>query len=288
MIATFRQSAELQGRRWRAVRLGLRLTNGFLGFGAMALLYVLWLVLGLILALAFLVLGKINAFANALNLFALYGFLLPMALIAAIIWAVKLFSRALWCRIPGPLVARYLAVASVAGRLAVPLAVVDVWLSDAAFGKRLFLPTTLACSGIAWLGLLAEWGFIRVLRRELIPADDLISAPDYSGNVVENASEAGSMPEQPKKSILTHDVGEWFKARFPKGYKLTCWIVLPVAYVTASSLADNGDLHGVPDVILRLVVMAPVFLQVFWIPSDIDRLIDGVSEKTMQENLTVA
>src|SRR5438477_8120663 len=134
MIATFRQSAELQGKRWRAVRLGLRLTNGYLGFGAMVLLYVSWLVLGLILCLAFLVLGKINAFGNALNLFALYGFLLPMGLIAAIIWAVKLFSRTLWCGIPEPLVARCLAFASVAGRLGVLLAVVYVWLLDGSFG----------------------------------------------------------------------------------------------------------------------------------------------------------
>ena len=38
------------------------------------------------------------------------------------------------------------------------------------------------------------------------------------------------------------DIGEWLARRFPRGYKFVVWIVLPLAYVTVSSLADNGNL----------------------------------------------
>ena len=77
-----------------------------------------------------------------------------------------------------------------------------------------------------------------------------------------------------QKSVFSRDLGESFKKRFPKIHKTLAWIVLPLAYVISSSLADNGSLQAIPDAILRLAVIAPAFLQVFWIPGkEIDRLI---------------
>jgi hypothetical protein len=291
MIAVSHKPAEPEGTRWKAVRLGLRLANSYLGAGMIVWVYALWVLIGLILCVVlipFAVLGKVDVFKNALNPFALYGFLLPMALTAAITWAVKLFSRLLWCGIPEPLTARFLALASVVGRLSVLFALGHVWLSREPFGKGLLLPATIACSGIAWLGLVAEWGFIRTLRRDFIPAADPVLSSDELDKAVEDATEAEGVTEQNKKSIFTFtsdDVGDWFKRHFPRGYKFVVWILLPVAYATVSSLADNGDPRAIPSAILRLAVIAPAFLQIFWIPGhEIDRLINAFSQKTAQEN----
>jgi hypothetical protein len=100
MIPGSHEPAELEGTRGKAVRLGLRLADSYLGVGAIGCFYALWCLIGLILCfvcIPFAVLGKLDTFEDALNPVALYGFLLPMALMAATTWAVKLFSRLLWC-----------------------------------------------------------------------------------------------------------------------------------------------------------------------------------------------
>jgi len=87
--------------------------------------------------------------------------------------------------------------------------------------------------------------------------------------------------EPPKESVLKRNLGEWFRCRFPKGYKLVVWILFPVGYVTISSLADNGDPRAVPEAILKLAVIAVAILQTFWIPSDkLHRLIDAFPQTT--------
>jgi len=59
-----------------------------------------------------------------------------------------------------------------------------------------------------------------------------------------------------------------------------------LGYVAVSSLGNNGDLRAVPEAILRLAVVAPAILQIFWIPGDkIDRLIAAFSPTTAQENV---
>ena len=291
MIARSHESAEFEGTRWKAVRLGLRLANSFLGVLVIVRFYLIWGLIGLILCVVlipFAVLRKMNAFNDVMNPVALYGFVLPMALMAASTWAVKLFSRLLWCGIPEPLTATLLAYASVAGRLSILFAFGYVWLSGESFGRGLLLPETIACSGIAWLGLVAEWGFIRILRRDFIPAPDPALTSDESDNSVENATEAEGVTDETKKSLFTRnfDFGESLKRRFPKGHKFVVWILLPVAYVTVSSLADNGNLQAIPDATLRFAVITPAFLQVFWIPgSEIDGIVRALSQKTAQENL---
>jgi len=290
MIAGSHEPAEFEGTRWKAVRLGLRLANSFLGVLAIVRFYLIWGLIGLILCVVlipFAVLGKMNAFNNVMNPAALYGFVLPLGLMAATTWAVKLFSRLLWCRIPEPLTATLLAYASVAGRVSVLFAFGYIWLSGGPFGKGLLLPETIACSGIAWLGLVAEWRFIRILCRDFIPAPDPALTSDESDNPVENATEAEGVTDETRESIFTRnfDFGEWLKRRFPKAHKFVVWILLPVAYVAVSSLADNGNLQAIPHAILRLAVITPAFLQIFWIPgSEIDGLIRALSEKTAQEN----
>ena len=270
------------------MRLGLRLANSYLGIGVIIWIYALWLLIGLVLGLviiSFALLGQPDIFKDALNSFALYGFVLPMALTAAITWAVKLFSRFLWCAISEPLTAKLLALVSVTGRLSVLLALAHMWLSVGPFGKGLLLPETIACAGIGWLGLVAEWRFIRTLRRAFIPATDPAQFSEDLDDPGANATEADGAAEHHKKSLLTRDLGEWFQSRFPGLHKLVAWIVLPIAYAIASSLAENGNLQAVPDTILRFVVIAPAVLQVFWIPGmEIDGLIGAFSQKTAEED----
>ena len=283
MIDFSHDPAELGGARWKAVRLGLRLANSYLGVGLIGWFYALWALIGLILCLVFIpmaIMGKANAFEKGLNPIALYGFVVPMAVLAAATWAVKLFSRLLWCAIPEPLMATFLAISSVIGRLCVVIGVVYLWLRGGPWGKGLILPEVVACSGIAWLGLIAEWGFIRTLQHEFLPTANPAQSSDEMDEQA-NAVETERVTEPHKESILRRDVAESFKSRFPKCYKLVVWILLPVGYVSISSLANNGNPRAVPEAILRLAVIAPVILQTFWIPNDkLHRLIDAFSQTT--------
>jgi hypothetical protein len=266
------------------VQRGLRLANSYLGAVLIAWFYALWALIGLILCFVFIfmaIMGKADDFEKGLNSIALYCLVAPMALMAAATWAVKLFSRLLWCAIPEPLTATFLALASVLGRLCVVIGAVYLWLRGGPWGKGLLLPEVVACSGIAWLGLVAEWGFIRTLQHEFIPTANPAQSSDERDNVQENAGEDERVTEPHKESVLRRDLGGWFKSRFPKGYKLVVWILLPVGYVTVSSLASNGDPRAVPEAILRLAVIAPIILQTFWIPNDkLHRLIDAFSPTT--------
>jgi hypothetical protein len=263
---------------------GLRLANSYLGTVLIAWFYASWALIGLILCLVFIpmaIMGKSNAFEKGLNPIALYGLVVPMALMAAATWAVKLFSRVLWCAIPEPLMATIQAVASVMGRLSVVIGAVYLWLRGGPWGNGLLQPEVVACSGIAWLGLVADWGFIRTLQHEFIPTGNPAQCSDEMDNAQENAAEHERVTEQHKQTILKRDLGECFKSRFPRGYKLVVWILLPLGYVTVSSLAGNGDPRAVPKAILRLAVIAPVILQAFWIPNDkLHKLIDAFSPTT--------
>jgi hypothetical protein len=282
------ESTKFTGSRWKAVTLGLRLSNSWLGLSLIARFYIIWGLIGLILCfvlIPFALLGKMDAFNQVMNPVALYGYVLPMALMAAITWAVKLFSRLLWCGIPEPPTATFLALASVAGRLSVLFAIGHVWISDGPFGKGLLLPGTIACSGIAWLGLVADWGFIRTLRRDFLTASDPALASVKLNRTVEEATESEGVNDRSKKGVFTRDLGEWFKERFPKAYKIITWILLPVAYVAVSSVADDGNPQAIPTAILRLAVITPVVLQIFWMPGDgIDELISAFSPETAQQD----
>jgi hypothetical protein len=284
MIDCSHDPVELRGARWKAVQRGLRLANSYLGTVLIAWFYALWALIGLILCLVFIpmaIMGKSNAFEKGLNPIALYGLVVPLALMVAATWAVKLFSRLLWCAIPEPLMAAFLALASVMGRLCVVIGVVYLWLRGGPWGKGLLLPEVIACSGVAWLGLVAEWSFIRTLLHEFIPAANPTQSSDELNHAQDSAGEAERVTEPHKERILRRDLGAWFKSRFPRGYKLVVWILLPLGYVTISSLSANGDPRAVPEAILRLAVIAPVILQTFWIPSDkLQSLIHAFSQTT--------
>ena len=264
--------------------LGLRLANSYLGAVVIVWFYVVWALIGLILCLAFIplaIMGKADAFEKGLNPIALYGFVAPMAVLAAATWAVKLFSRLLWCATPEPPMATFLALASVIGRLCVVIGATYLWLRGGPWGKGLLLPEVVTCSGIAWLGLVAEWGFIRTLQHEFTPTVNPAQASGETSLAGMNSTKDDPVTERPGKSILRQDLGEWFKSRFPRGYKLVVWILLPLGYLTVSSLAENGDLRAVPEAILRLVVIASVILQTFWVPNDrLHMLIDAFSQNT--------
>jgi len=281
MIDSSHQPVDLGDARWKAVRLGLRLANSYLGVGLIGWFYALWALFGLVLCLAFIpiaIMGKEDAFKSWLNPVALYGLAVPMAVLAAATWAAKLFSRLLWCATPEPMLATLLAFAAVTGRLCVSVGVAYLWLRGGPWRKGLLVPDVVACAGTAWLGLVAEWGFIRALQHEFFPTAN----PDYSSSLTVDAGKDLTNDEHltkpPTGSILRRDLGEWFKSRFPTGYKLVVWIFLPVGYVAVSSLANDGDPRAVPEAILRLAVVAPVILQTFWIPNDkLHGLIEALS-----------
>jgi len=140
--------------------------------------------------------------------------------------------------------ARFLALASVAGRIAVLLGFVCIWIFGGPFRAGLLLPGTIACSGFVWLGLTAEWGFIRTLRRELIPAADPAMSAQGLDNPSEGATEAVGAAGRDKKSILTEDLETSFKSRFPNAHKVLVWALLPLEYVIVSSLAIDGNSAG--------------------------------------------
>jgi hypothetical protein len=267
---------------WKSVQLGLRLANNYFGGAAFIVIYVCWLLIALVLAVAllpFTTKGKVDFSKDVLNPFALYGFVWPIGLTIAAIWTVKLVSRLLWCRIPRPPSAGLLAIASVVGRLLVFAGFLNwFWHLSQPLGKYLFAPETIACSIIGWLGLAADWGFLRILRDHFLPANhSAYSHPEMTS--VEAAGEQRNEPS--RKSILREDVGDWLKARFPKLHKALSWIILPIAYVAVSSLADNGHMQAIPAAILRLIIIAPAMLQAFYTPvADLNKLISAVSEKT--------
>jgi hypothetical protein len=283
------QSAELQSTRWRALRFGLRLANSYFGLVLIGWFYALWALIGLILCLVFIpmaILGKAHAFENALKPIALYGFVTPMAVLAIATWALKCFSRLLWCAIPEPVVAALLAVGSVIGRLSLIAGAVYLWLRGGPLGKGLLLPDVVACSGIAWLGLVTEWGFIRILQDEFIPPANPAQSSAEMAHTGINSSKDRPVTEPHKESVFRRNLGEWFKSRFPKGYKLVVWILFPMGYAAVSSLADNGDPRTIPEAILRLAVIAPAILQIFWIPGDqIEGLINRFSQTVAPENV---
>jgi len=299
MIAGPHNRAELDGTRWKAVLLGLRLANSHLGVFAFGCIYLLWgILLGVIvflLLIPFALLDKMDAFGDVVGSIIFYGYVLPLVLIFASTWAVKLFARLLWCGVPEPVMATLLAFVSAAGRLCVLLAVGYLCLRGGPFGKGPLLPEVIVCSGIAWLGLVAEWGFIRTLRRHLNPIPDSAMLPAESNGTAEGSSGPDDVVNHtngsPSKrdlgeSPFKRDLGERFRSRFPRGHKFIAWILLPIAYVAFSSLADEGNFRAVPIAVVRLAIIAPVILQVFWIPSGgIDPLINALSERTSNENL---
>lgn len=277
------------GARSKAVRLGLRLANSYLGAGLIGWFYALWALIGLVLCLVFIpmaIMGKEDAFKNWLNPIALYGFVVPMALLAAATWAVKLFSRLLWCAIQEPMRATLLALVSVTGRLCVVIGAVYLWLRGGPWSKGLLLPQVVACSGIAWLGLVAEWSFIRILQHEFAPKMSPDQSSSEAAYPATSSTEDTEHAEPPRQSILRRDVGAWFKSRFPTGHKLVVWILFPLSYVAVSSLANNGDPRAIPAAILRLAVLAPAILQTFWIPNGkLHGLIDAFSPSNALENV---
>ncbi len=272
-------SVESVDRRWIPALRGLRLAGSPFGVGAIGGFYALWCVIGLILCLVFIpfvALGKVDAFTTALNPVAKYGFALPMGLIASATWISRFVARLLISTLPEPSAARVVAWASVLGRLSVPVGMALLWTSGGPLTKGLLLPGILACSGIAWSGLFAEWGFNRTLRSTsgtTIPPSNELQPTRDSCNP--SASEG--------KGVFTRDVGDWFARRFPRANRILArafWILFPVLYVVASSMAQDGDLHAVGRALLRLAVVAPIFLQIFWIPREaLAEIIETVSRK---------
>jgi hypothetical protein len=286
VIDPWPQAAEFQAPRWKAVRLGLRLANSYLGPGLIGWFYVLWALIGVILCFVLIpmaIMGKAEAFNNRLNPIALYGFVMPMALMAAATWILKCVSRLLWCAVPEPLMAAFLAVASAGGRLAIVLGAAYLWLRGGPWAKGLLLPEVVACAAIAWLGLVADRLFIQALHQQFISSMNPAQSPGEMRNIEVDSMEDENVTAQPKQSIFKCDIGEWFKHRFPKGYNLVVWVIFPLGYVAVSSMADNGDPRAIPAAILRLAIVAPVILQIFWIPGNrIDRLIDFLSRHPSQ------
>ena len=91
--------------------------------------------------------------------------------------------------------AAFLTLASVMGRLSVVIGAVYLWLRGAPWGKGLLLPEVVACSGVAWLGSISEWIFIRTLQHQFIPAANPPQSLEELDNAPENAREAERVTE---------------------------------------------------------------------------------------------
>ena len=266
MISDFHKPDDLEGVRWRTTRLGLRLANNWIGLRVFLLFFGLWCLIGLALCLVlipFAVAGKVEVFSKALEPVAMYGYALPIAFIVAATWGVKLFSRLLWCWIPEPFVARFLALVSTVGRLAVLFALGYIWYRGKRFRNGLLLPAVLACSGAAWLGLAAEWVFIWVVHGHFIPNDETANSsgtPDNEADIP-NEEELG----EEEKNVLTRNIdpGRWLKKRFPRGHALVTWVVFPLGYAALTSITNDGDPKAIPKALLMFSVIYPAILQAF-------------------------
>src|SRR5678815_1344289 len=90
--------------RWDLVRQAIRLGNHSLLLNlGIILVYGLWCIIGLVLCfvfISFLIAGSAPAFERLMNPIALYGFLMPLALLALTSWCLMLVVRLLWCAIP--------------------------------------------------------------------------------------------------------------------------------------------------------------------------------------------
>jgi hypothetical protein len=279
--------------RWSAVARGLRLANSRLGAGTMGMFYALWGLIGIGLSLALLVAaacGVVDNFRRAMEPVALYGFILPLALMTASTWIVKLCARFLWCAIPAPPTAAALACAAVVGRLAVLTGAVCLWAWHRPVGEGLLRPQVLACSAVAWLGLATEWGFIRLLRRfpHAAPGSP---RPAFDSEVAEATGPEPDSAQQVKGSVWTRrfDPGTWCARRFPTAYRPFGWVMLPLVGVAAASLAESGDLQSLPAALLRLAVAGPALLQPFWVPrGERGALADAISDPIVRAAASLA
>ena len=169
------------------------------------------------------------------------------------------------------------------GRISVLIGAVLFSRSHTTVIQGLLLPQLIACSGIAWLGLLSELGFVRTLQSEWGPGHPSINEMKNGGPAAEPEPVSEVPTRQAGKSVLTRDVGEWFAGRFPKIHRhwvQVSWFVVPLLYVVASSLADNGSPEPAIAAVLRLMVVAPALLQVFWVQSKgLEYLIETASRK---------
>lgn len=217
MSARIRCPGDSTTMRRKAVWVGLRLARNSWGGGAIGCFAGLWCLIGFLLCLIcipFAAVGRMAVFNDTVNPIGLYGFLWPLGLMAAATWAVQLLARLLWCCAHIPPSATFLALVSMAGRLSILFVIGSAGFWGVPFGKGLLLPETIACSVIAWLGLAADYGFIRTLRREWLPAANPVISPAEPDAAVEGGTEAGSVIERERASGLTATLGNGSKGVF--------------------------------------------------------------------------
>jgi WD40 domain-containing protein len=155
--------------RWKTVLRGLRMARSFWGMFAVTGFYVLWIPIGgvlIILVAGAYFLGLVDTFEQApVGPIVLYGMLLPLGVMAVLVWSAKLYARVLWCAVPEPASARLLAVISVLARLAVVVTLGYLWNQGIGFPEALQSEAAAACLVVVWIGFGAERWYLRVLMR---------------------------------------------------------------------------------------------------------------------------
>lgn len=258
----------LNNPQWSAVRRGLQLANNPLGVVAFSLYYGLWCIIGVVLAAVFIVfifLDKARAFERALDPVALYAFLCPLALILAVTWAAGFVGRVLWCRIPDLLSGTFLAVMSVAGRIAILVVILFLLRSDQPFKEAVLLPPAMLCAAFAIVGLLSDWGFIWLLSRKFA----VETATEIADSQAE--PEAQAAVEKPVKSIFKRDVNELLEKRFPRVNNALRLIIFPALLILMSWMKDGGHPAALLSALGRFALLIPIILQIFWMPRELTR-----------------
>ncbi len=253
-----------ESRQWKAVRLGLSIANNNVGANLLTCGYFLFMIFGGLAVVGMLVLHASPDAPKRLEPILLYVFVLPMVLIAAGTWMVRLGSRVLWCSIPNAPRAALLAVISVAGRLSALVACVFVGLHKGPFFATVVLPLPIICAALAWLGLLAEIGFISALRLDVLRSDLTGLAPINStaDSAVADPDRAES---QAKANWFTseYDFEKWSKQRFPKYYRIVGGALNLLGFSAVIVIANMSHPREIPGAILAVLCIAPVYLQIF-------------------------
>ena len=285
MNADHQDAVDLGSKRWNAVRRGLRLANAWFGLAVFVLFYFGWLVMAGVIALVLLIasafMGKMLLSESAFDTVGFYTLLIPLWLIMTTIWMAKLYSSILLCAIPRPSSAAWLAFAATAGRIAILFAAGYTLFSGGPYRETILSPPVAACAAVAWLGLAAEWGFYRTLRRYFLPVSPSASRADPASASLEGSDDERT---EAKKSVLKRDVGKWFQGRYPRAYKIVALTLVPLlslfVFWTDHSDSFLQSLYGAA--FAYVIIIVPVFQGIPMFGSKAQELMDALSLKSMK------
>lgn len=248
--------SSLTSGRWRTVALGLRLAKSGLGAIVIGCSFGLVMFGGIFAILALLVLVGSDSLEDprVTGVFGLIGILIALVAVSTLL--SKFSARLLWCAVPDLPVARLLAYTSVVGRTVILGVIIYIccyaYLGDPV-RELIRSPAMLPWSLAGWLGLGAEWGYLRALRQHLRREDSSPCPPaDTTQPLPRITRELPGDPEHPKKNILFREPGPY--------------ILLILGFILESldTWFQRGP-TGLLSSALFMTAVTPAFLQLFWL-----------------------